>query len=125
MRFPDTVNLNLTYRVSDLLEILQRNLEKHLEAHAEALGIYQAKAHQYLDSAAAAAGRGDKPDRNPLKDIPEPISYAEHYERAIQMLEMTTEKEIQLDYQLFLQLVRDEWWWSGEFAQTVTSYLGG
>jgi len=50
--------------------------------------------------------------------LPAPKHYEKEYNRAIRMLELEVEKEIELEEAIFNQLVMDEWQWKDSFIGT-------
>jgi hypothetical protein len=53
---------------------------------------------------------------------PAPVSYADSYNRAIRMLELSVDTVIELEEQIFNQLVLDEWSWKRTFVANATMY---
>jgi len=58
-----------------------------------------------------------------IKGIPHaPVSYEDNYNRAIRMLELSVEEQIELEEQIFNQLVLDEWHWKQMFTSMNATY---
>ena len=51
-----------------------------------------------------------------------PISYEDSYTRAIRMLELSIEEVIEVEEDIFNQLVLDEWQWKHAFTATGALY---
>ena len=58
-----------------------------------------------------------------IKHIPsKPVSYADSYTRAIRMLELSVDDVIELEQDVFNQLVLDEWNWKRNFILSNATY---
>lgn len=128
-----------------LLETVKANLVKHLKEYAESMeGWYDKLVSQLVASGVlsldflkqAKEGSDDAEwmkGINPSKLIPEdwhdePVSFAGHYEDAIEMLALSTDEKITLSRTLFCQLVQDKWEWSDRHMHSNRKYslvLGG
>ena len=56
--------------------------------------------------------------------VQKPISYTKNYDRTIDLLEASLDKEFVLTTKEFSQYVRDEWDWKEGFMTTVSGCLG-
>lgn len=112
----------LKYGKDKLLGILKDNREKHIKA-------YEKAKKEYLDACKVAftdllkdiSGGKEIDHTKKLKKLIVPETYVEHYDRAIDMLELTTQAEIELEQEAFLQLVKDEWDWKSSFDHISAS----
>lgn len=103
-----------------LLSTLQENRAKHVEEYETAVAQYRVEAEKALRKRALAIRDGET-----LKtgiDLPEPRSFEADYDRAIAMVDWSTEETIELDEQNFRAFVLDEWHWRGQFVGTTTIY---
>jgi len=116
----DEVNVN----PGELLEILKKNRQRHVENYAIAMeertievGNKLAKYHEKLS---------DPEFQMPeLVKFPAPQNNVEDYDRAIMMAEMTKDETINLDRNQFDSLVMDNWHWQKEFMRTSSLYAAG
>lgn len=103
-----------------LLETLQANRDKHVEAYNSAVANYRAEAVQAL------LRRVDELQGfKTLKlhfNLPEPRSFEEDYDRAIAMVEWSTEDEIILSEYDFRAFVLDQWNWREQFTTSTMHY---
>jgi hypothetical protein len=56
---------------------------------------------------------------------PVPVSYEDSYKRAIRMLELSVDDIIEVEEDVFNQLVLDEWSWKRSFTANSTMYKSG
>lgn len=110
-----------------LLEIVQKNKVQHEAMRKEAIAGWTAKATaactQAVQQLAAGEVRAISIRMHPPED------HTLDYARAIKMLEMTTQAEIELDEHDFATLVDDDWEWTRSwvcsnrgFSKTLDSY---
>ena len=106
---------------TELLKRVRENRKAHRDLFLKAQEGYREQVILELDRMLAEA-KANKPIRRAIA-LPEPQDHTAEYDRAIDMLEMSVDKEITLDFQSFDQLVRDNWNWKS-FAQTTNmAYL--
>ena len=115
-----------------LLEKVKENLEKHIKEYNEAVEDYIAVVQEICVENVKIAKRNLKVskemncvngDFNLPKMFPSiPVSYENEYNRAIAMLEMSADEIIELESEVFNQLVLDEWEWKRNFEMTNTLY---
>ena len=108
----------------ELLDIVRANKDTHIAAYKEAVVDYKQLvikvAAQNVDIAATntlAKTFAHWPDT--------PISYEDSYKRAIRMLELSIEDVIEVEEDVFNQLVLDEWSWKRSFVGSTVSYKTG
>lgn len=106
----------------ELLEIVRTNKEKHIKEFNEAVEDFKAAAIKIADHNLKLAQSGDVDQIAKFKQLPtKPTSYEDSYTRAIRMLELSVEDVIEVEEDVFNQLVLDEWGWKQNF--TVSSAL--
>lgn len=118
-------NRQIKVRRADLLEKLRTNLAKHQAEHAEAQQNWEQAAKDWAADAATRTQAGDFTDLR--FDIHRPTDNSPEIERAIVMIDMSTEDEIALDEQTFTQWVQGEWAFSRhlrEIAVAASSLSG-
>ena len=113
-----------------LLGIVRENREKHQKEFLEAVEDYKLLRVQFaadnLEIAQknvelTAAGRYD--DLVQFKYAPGgPNSYTKDYDRATRMLELSVDDTIELEEDVFNQLVLDEWHWKNNFSVSNVAY---
>lgn len=114
-----SVKLNKT----ELLGIVRENKSKHLRDYDEAVKDYKEAARNIVNYNVGKINEGTLESIAKCKTIPAPPkSYEDEYSRAIRMLELSVETEIDLDADVFNQLVLDEWNWKNQFALMASTY---
>jgi hypothetical protein len=112
----DKVNINR----KELLEIVRQNATKHMIDYQDDVVKYKALVLSILKENAdhVVADELDK-----LKPIPsKPSNYKGDYNRAIRMLELSTDEVIQLSEKDFNNLVLDEWHWKNGLLMEKLRY---
>ena len=107
-------------RKEELVEVLQRNRERHGGVFEESYEKFIKAVESELEARLARIRRGKSVELHIR--LPEPRNMTESYDRALQMLEMETRDEIELSEQEFQQFVQDDWTWKREFVSTAASY---
>lgn len=114
-------------RKPELLKILKTNRKKHRDEFEKACGDYRVALIGILDEKLKDAKAGKQVAHGIALYMP--ADQTKDYDRAIKMLEMSTDKIIKLQEHEFSQLVQDEWQWKGQFstsnstlAMTAASY---
>jgi hypothetical protein len=106
--------------VSSLIDRLKKNRAEHRKIFEEALVGYRNRVIEELDRRLKDAKAGRKIDTRIY--LTEPEDHTREYDRAIDMLEMHTEPEIELTREEFVRLARDEWEWMDQFIATSSTY---
>ena len=110
----------------ELLSIVLSNKEKHIAEFKEAIKDYKLLVIQTAELNLALAKTNDLEDFKKIKSLPHaPISYEDSYRRAIRMLELSIEDVIEVEEDVFNQLVLDEWSWKHSFAASNATYKSG
>ena len=108
---------------AELLAIVRENKTKHITEYEEAVTDYKALAIKIAKSNLKLVNTGDL---DKLKEVqampPAPVSYDKDYNRAARMLELSVEDVIELEDDVFNQLVLDEWKWKHVFATSNSLY---
>ncbi len=116
----------------ELLNIVRANLEKHkaeyiesVNDHAVAMKLIAAENVKIAKKNANLLhdGATDLSKLLPSKQwLAAPTSYANDYARAIRMLELSVEEVIDVEEDIFNQLVLDEWGWKHKFVAASGLY---
>ena len=120
----------------ELLAVVRENKEKHIWEYNEAIEDFkqvvlklQEKNVKIAMKNRLKAKAGDVDNFERLESIPsKPTTYEAEYTRAIRMLEMSVETEMEIEAQVFNQLALDEWSWKNNFTVSTSMYktmLGG
>lgn len=110
----------------ELLDIVRANKEKHIADFAEAQEDYKALVLKNATANLKIAKTGDLVAFKNLKGaVAAPTSYEDSYQRAIRMLELSVEDVIEIEEDVFNQLVLDEWRWKQSFTVGNTMYKSG
>jgi hypothetical protein len=106
-----------------LLKIVTDNKEKHITDFNESVEDYKAAVIKLAEANLELVKTGDLEKIAKTKPMPsKPVSYENNYTRAIRMLELSVEKEIDVEEDIFNQLVLDEWAWKNQFVATGALY---
>jgi hypothetical protein len=107
----------------ELLDIVRANRMKHVEEFIEAVEDYKDLVGKLALANAKLAKTRDLGKFKEMKPIPAaPVSYEDSYKRAIRMLELSVEEIIEVEEDVFNQLVLDEWDWKRGFIASNTMY---
>lgn len=106
-----------------LLKIVTDNKEKHITDFKESVEDYKAAAIKLAEANLELAKSGNLEKIATMRAVPQkPVSYEQNYTRAIRMLELSVEKEIDVEEDVFNQLVLDEWAWKNAFVASASLY---
>jgi hypothetical protein len=105
---------------NELLAVLHTNREKHRAIFEEAVEGYRKQTTEQLERCIARIKKG-RLERVQI-NMPVPADQTREYERAIRMVEMTSESEIELSESDFASYVMDDWDWKRQFLSTNASY---
>ena len=108
---------------SELLTIVRENKEKHIADYNESVEDYKKAAIKLAEDNLKLAQTGDIDAIAKMRTVPQkPTSYEDAYIRAIRMLELSVEEVIEIEEQVFNQLVLDEWHWRNAFVASASLY---
>lgn len=106
----------------ELLRIVNKNREAHVDTFKKALEQYRVEIVEYLNQRL-----NDIRDGKWIKhhiDLPIPESHEEDYDRVIGMLMLHQGDTIELNESMYRNYVEDQWSWSHAFALNSTVYAG-
>jgi hypothetical protein len=107
----------------ELLEIVRANKLKHIASYDEAVIDYKQLVLQTATANLKLAKTQDLESFSKIRSSPmAPTSYEDSYQRAIRMLKLSVEEIIDVDEDIFNQLVLDEWTWKRNFMATTMAY---
>lgn len=107
----------------ELLKIVTENKEKHIAEFNESVEDYKAAVIKLAEANLKLVKTGDLEQIAKTKPMPgRPVSYENNYTRAIRMLELSVDKEIDVEEDVFNQLVLDEWAWKNQFIASASLY---
>ena len=112
--------MNLTYSTATIKEILKNNREEHRTIFLEAQEGYRKAVIAAFEERLADARKGKRV--NTYINLVEPVDQTKEYDRAIRMLELTKDTEIELTEQQFANYVMDQWQWSRQFTTSNSLY---
>lgn len=110
----------VTVKKDELLEIVRKNREAHRKIFLEAVDGFRAKAVEMLEQRLTDAKAGRR--INIRISLPTPVDQTREYDRAIKMLEMSVDGQVQLTQTEFAQYVMDDWSWKKQFSATNKMY---
>ncbi len=107
----------------ELLTIVRENKEKHIAQYIESVADYKLVVLKNAKENLRLAKTEDLKEFAKIKNNPSvPVSYETSYSRAIRMLELSVEDVIEVEEDVFNQLVLDEWQWKHAFMAASTAY---
>ena len=110
----------------ELLDIVRQNLQKHIAEYEESVVDYKALVLQVASHNLKVAKTADTAEFKKIKQSPSaPTSYEDSYKRAIRMLELSVDEIIEVEEDVFNQLVMDEWNWKRSFTAATMAYKSG
>lgn len=119
----NALNEKFTYPVKDLLKTVMENRTKHINDYKDAMTNYEKILKEELGSLLKAMEDGEEISHH--INLRQPVSYEKEYTHAIRMLEMTSNKSIEIDGYAFAKLVMDEWEWQNDFKANTMAYSSG
>ncbi len=108
---------------AQLLPIVRENLEKHNNIFNASVSGYWQKAEEILTDKLAKVKKQEQVDN--YLGVTYPVSYVDHYNKVIRMLELSVEDNIKLSSSEFDAYVRNEWTWKANFLGTNGIYCSG
>lgn len=107
----------------ELLKIVRENQQKHVKEFNESVEDYKKAAIKVAEEHTELAKTGELSKIAKIKAMPAaPVSYEKEYDRAIRMLELSVDNVIELEDDVFNQLVLDEWHWKHQFVASASLY---
>lgn len=110
----------ITVSKAVLLEKLKANRDEHRKIFLEAQEGFRKAVIAELDSMLADARDGKKIRK--MVTLIDPVDQTADYDRAIKMLEMSIDTNIQLSEHDFQSYVLDEWQWKSRFDSSNVGY---
>lgn len=108
---------------AELLQIVTENQAKHIAEYEEAVQDFVVLALKIAKENVKLANTGNLDQIAKIKPIPAaPVSYVSDYARAARMLQLSVDDVIELEDDVFNQLVLDEWSWKRSFVVSNTMY---
>ena len=108
---------------AELLKIVRDNQKKHIKEFDESVKDYKKAAIKIAKEHVELAKTGDLDSIAKIRAMPQkPTSYEKDYDRAIRMLELSVEEELEIESDVFNQLVLDEWQWKNMFVASGALY---
>jgi hypothetical protein len=108
---------------NELLGIVRDNKKKHVKEFEESVKDYKKAALKVAKEHVDLAKTGELDQIAKIRAMPQrPASYEKEYDRAIRMLELSVEDTIELEEDIFNQLVLDEWHWKNQFTASSALY---
>jgi hypothetical protein len=106
----------------ELLDIINENRQKHIEAVEEALDGYHAKLKELLlDELDHIEAKAPLHLEN-IVNLPVPRNYVKQYDTVIAMLEMSVDAQLEISHEDFKSYVMDDWGWKENFSTVYTTY---
>ncbi len=108
---------------TELLDIVKANMVTHVAEFLESVEDYKKLVTQITAGNAKLGKTGNLDEFKKIKEIPaEPVSYEDSYKRATRMLELSVDEIIEVEEDVFNQLVLDEWHWKRQFSYSNAMY---
>ena len=110
----------------ELLGLVQANKIKHIAEFDESVEDYKRLVLQSSTANLKLAKTASLEEFKKIKSLPSaPVSYELSYARAIRMLELSVDEIIEVEEDVFNQLVLDEWSWKRSFVMANSTYKIG
>jgi hypothetical protein len=106
-----------------LLGIIRKNRDDHREVFLEAQKTFRTAVIEALDAQLKAARSQQPVNLQQLVTLQAPQDHTADYDRSIQMLEMSVDKQIVISEQEFQNYVQDIWEWSRNWAVSNMRYV--
>lgn len=123
------IQQNLKYNVQDVLKVLRENRKDHVRIFEEAVVGYGKAVKQLLhdlttDLVAVEDNKVIDVDlRSRINDVlDKPRCHETDYDVVIKMLDMTSQKELELTPHEVAQYILDRWNWTDQFVQCGIAY---
>ena len=108
---------------NELLGIVRENKKKHVKEFDESVKDYKKAAIKIAKEHVELAKSGELDQIAKIRAMPQrPQSYEDSYNRAIRMMELSVEDVIEVEEDVFNQLVLDEWHWKNQFVASSALY---
>lgn len=114
-------NLKISVNRQQLIETIKANREAHAEEYKKAKEGFKIELRKELMKKVSALDGGKKVDL--FFKCNKPDSHLGDYDEVIEMLEMSTSEEIELDARSFKQYVKNEWDWYRHWHASNALYL--
>lgn len=129
--------MKMNYRVAELKDVISANLAKHIETYEEAMcGFRETVKDELRTNLELVEQLGDDWQLEDLNEgerlfgrnqfylsISAPENHEEDYTRVWDMLDMTSDEEIELTEEQFNKYIRDQWDWSEGFRMSTAAYM--
>ena len=117
-------NQTITVNKNILLAKIKENLELYKSDYSETLQDYHLAIKKHLEKAIASVNEGNYSSDIIYFRINAPVDYTEKYQTVIDMLEYSTNEEIELDSPSFKAYIKNQWDWTDSFKAYSTSLKG-
>lgn len=117
-------NQTITVNKQILLTKIKENLELYKSEYTETLQDYHAAIKNHLDKAIAAVSEGNYSSEIIYFRVNAPVDYTDKYQTVIDMLEYSTNEEIELDSPSFKAYIKNQWDWTDSFKAYSSSLKG-
>lgn len=108
-----------------LKQTLESNMETHTRDFEITFDTFSKRVVENLEATLESLKAGHKPTQQDLwVNLEVPQNHKDDYERALAMLDWSTEEEVFLSEEEFRQYVQDIWHWSGKFSVDNKLYTG-
>ncbi|KKN13754.1 hypothetical protein LCGC14_1003040 [marine sediment metagenome] len=111
----------MTFKVEDLREIVEKNRDEHRQIFTEAIEGYRMQAVEEIEALLKRATDGSAAFEVRLS-LPLPKDHTREYNAVIEMLRLTSDVEVGLNQQEFTQYVMDDWDWMRDFLVSNAAY---
>jgi len=113
---------DMKYPKGQLLEKLKSNRDEHVVKFGTALVAYREATTAACKKLLEMVEKDENVDHSKvLAKLQRPENHVKHYDRVIQMLELTSDAEIELSQEVFTQIVLDDWDWKSRLDAIISS----
>lgn len=113
--------LEITITKEKLLTRLKTNREKHAKVYEEAVAGFHDACLKMLEETKEALLKRKVPAAIALH-LPVPVDHTKDYDRLIEMIELSSDTEFDLNEQQAANYIMDEWHWTNQWLSSNAGY---
>jgi hypothetical protein len=112
---------SVTVSKDELTKRVTANRASHRDLYERAFAGFKRQMRQKLEESLEMLERGEVPPLQLGLVVPE--DHTADYDQVLEMLAMSVDDEIKVDYQSFRSYVMDEWGWKQSFTNSTSAYM--
>ena len=124
MRMND-VNIEVTVKISDLIEYLKSNREKHIKEYEEAKKEYFVSLKKKMRELSKSLKKEEFRKDNYNVNLQVPVIACDMYDQYIKMLTLSQDTEMKIDTHEYQCFIEDNWSWAVAAKSVNLTYSAG